>query len=194
MMHITYSPDNPLPRQGAASRMLRRVSALNQAPGKLVYWLTAITDFGPTRVPLLPHEGPAVAQITYRLRLAFCPTRPVAAPGNPASLGQPLGLEASVASDGTTGPKQALAALAQSHDRNYLIDQQQAIYDELVASYGPTPEGLPLALLPYRLPLSVAEITRELAGWTTPEAETLRGEQKAAPKRGKKAYVKSRNN
>ena len=183
MMHITYFPDNTLPRQGAASRMLRRASALNQTPGKIVYWLTAITEFDPTRVPQLPPGGPAVANVTYRLRLAFCP----------ASLGQPLGLEASVASDGTTGPKQALAALAQSHDRNYLIDQQQAIYDELVASYGPTPEGLPLALLPYRLPLSVVEITRELAGWTTPQGGVLRGEPETAPKRGKKAYVKSRN-
>ena len=193
MMHITYFSDNMLPRHGSATRALRRVVAFNRTLGKGVYWLTAMADFGPTLVPLLPHEGPAVAHVTYRLRLAFRPTGPVAAPGNPASLGQPLGLEALVASDGTTGPKQALVELAQSQDRNYLLDQQQAIYDELVASYGPTPEGPPLALLPYRLPLSVAEITRELAGWTTPQGGALRGKQKAAPKRGKRASVKSRN-
>ena len=181
MMHITYFPDNTLPRQGAASRMLRRASALNQTPGKIVYWLTAITEFDPTRVPQLPPGVGAVAQITYRLRLAFCPAGPVAGPDNPASPGQPLGLEASV------------AALAQSQNRNYLLGQQQAVYDELAASYGPTPEGSPLALLPYRLPLSVVEITRELAGWTTPQGGVLRGEPETAPKRGKKAYVKSRN-
>ena len=51
-------------------------------------------------------------------------------------------------------------------DRNYLLDQQQAIYDELVAGHSRGLESPPMAPL-NRLPLTAAEITRDLAGWTS---------------------------
>lgn len=64
----------------------------------------------------------------------------------------------------TNRPQRPVAPAAQ--DRNYLLGQQQAIYDELVAGHSRGLESTPVAPL-NRLPLTAAEIIRDLAGWTS---------------------------
>ncbi|MDB5235653.1 MAG: hypothetical protein JWR44_2646 [Hymenobacter sp.] len=67
-------------------------------------------------------------------------------------------------------PTQPRRSLAHAQDRNYLLDQQQTIYDELVANRTLALESK--AALPNLVSLSAAEITRDLAGWTSPLAGT----------------------
>lgn len=51
-----------------------------------------------------------------------------------------------------------------------ILDQQQAIYQEMLARQELPPESKGRALGPGLRPLSLTEITRDLAGWTTPPA------------------------
>lgn len=184
MMYITYFSDQTMLRQGAASRALRQAVAFNRAQSNAVYCLAPMADFGLTRLQRLPHKGPAGAYVTYRLSLAT----------GPASRSEHQEPAAALAPSSTRGLKQPRLALVQSQDRDYLMGQQLAIYEELVASHGPTPEGQPAALTPNQWPLSLAEITRDLAGWAAPQRGALPGSQPVAtPKLGKKAAVKSRN-
>lgn len=83
----------------------------------------------------------------------------------------------------------------QSQDRNYLQDQQQTVYEELVASPGPVPESEPPARCPNWSLLSAAESTRDLAGWTIPQRSVLREKTtEVAPKHGKNTVAKIHHN
>jgi hypothetical protein len=189
MMYLTYFSEYTLPRQGVATRVLRQAVAFNPGQSKVVYWLAAMADFGRTRAPLLPHAVPIEAYVNYRLSLDFRPAGQVTDLSSTTSVGEPTGLNAPLTPSDTMGLNQPLATLTYD-TRNYLRDQQQAFYEELEARRELSKESKTLNLLP----LSITEITRDLAGWTTPQAGALRGNKPAVTlKRGKRAAGKSRN-
>ncbi|MCC3155232.1 hypothetical protein Q3A66_19130 [Hymenobacter sp. BT770] len=77
--------------------------------------------------------------------------------------------------------------------RDYLLAQQQTLYKKLLAGRKRVQERKTSALSVAGL--SLADITRDLAGWTTPQAGALRKAQPhAAPRHGKRATDKSRHN
>lgn len=63
---------------------------------------------------------------------------------------------------------------AQAQQWDGILDQQQAIYEEMLANQKLAPEGKRPARVPSRQPLSAPEITRDLAGWPPPRAGALR--------------------
>lgn len=190
MMYITYFSEYMLPRQGVASRVLRPAAAFNRGQSKVVYWLAAMADFGRTRMPLLPHGVPKTAYVTYRLSLDFRPAGQVTDHSSTATLGEHTNLDTSLAPDTMLGLPQPMATLAFDHSRDYLRDQQQAVYEDLEARRELSQESKMLTLMP----LSMAEITRDLAGWTTPQGVASHGNKpEATSKRVKRPIAKSRN-
>lgn len=173
-MYAACFTEFTLSRQGVASRVLRQAAAFNRAPGKVVYWLVTMADFGLGRTQLLPQGVPVVAYVTYQLRRAYRPARRVATGGSPAPPEEHRDMGAAVVPTSAKGPARPQRPRAQGQDRNYLLDQQQAIYDELVARRPLALASKPGAALPHPAPPSAAEITRDLAGWTSPLAGTGR--------------------
>ncbi|MDO7854064.1 hypothetical protein [Hymenobacter convexus] len=163
MTYLTYFSEYTLPYQGVAARVVCQTAAFNRARGPVVYWLVALADFGPA-------QGlPPRALVTYRLNLASPAVEPAqdAAPvlGRAPNLAQPLR---------TTEQR-----------RNYLLDYQQAVYDEMEAGRLLVQDDQPM------IPLSLAEITRDLAGWTAPPVR-VPSKPAAAPKPGRRAALKRR--
>lgn len=183
MMYIAYTSGYTLPRQDVASRVLRRAAVHTPGRGKVVYWLAAIGEFGLTRVQLLPQGVPVLAYVTYRLRLVFRPAALVADLEGGAALLLP---------NTAVAPELPRHLHALGQGRNYFSGPQEAVYEELVASRKLTMDGhLPALNLG---PLTLAEITRELAGWTTPH-RGMCGKQAphADPTPGKRTHLKSRH-
>ena len=161
MTYLTSFSENKRPYQGIGSWVLHQPVAFNRAQGPVVYWLAALADFGPGRAQGLLPEVPATRLINYFLRPAG-----LVANQEQAALSRPL----------------APAPLTAEQRRNYLLDHQQAAYEELEASRS----------MRSQLPLPLAEITRDLAGWTTPQGP-LASKPAATPKPEKKAPVKRRH-
>jgi len=180
MRYLTYFFENTAPRPGTAARVLRQAVAFNRSQSQAVYWLAAMADFGPASSQALPAGVPVQGQLTYRLSLAGPATGPdQSALSNPGS---------------ATGPKQPRLTLAHEQHRNYLRDHQQAVYEEMEERWDLAPMDAPAALLPNLPPLSLAEIIRDLAGWTTPPGDAFGGSKaEAVPKRGSRSSMKGRN-
>lgn len=168
MMYVAYFNGFSLPRQGVASRALRQAPVFSRAAGRGVYWLVALVDLGLGRAQLLPEGVPAVAYITYQLRRAWEPAPVETEEISMVILDEFRGeLPAAV-------PSRALEPTRQlSQGRDYLLGQQQALYEKMTAG----PWGLRATTetpLPDLETLSAAELTRELGGWTSPRADMKR--------------------
>lgn len=184
MMYVaSYSYGHTLPRPGGASRVLRRAATFTPSRDNVVYWLAAIADFGLARAQLLPQGVPVLAYVTYRLSVAFRPAKLVA--------DREIGA-ASLPPNTAAAREQPCLIQTQGQDRNYLSAQQQTIYEQLVA--GSTLAQECQAPVPNLVPLPLADITRELAGWSSPQAGASgRRAPHAAPTHGNRAHSKSRH-
>ena len=194
MMYHTYSSVHPLTRQDVASQVLRQTVAFNQTQSKVLYWQTALADFGHSRVSMLPHGVSMNPYVNCRLSPAFRPAGQVAEPGSSGFLNEYRGLDAVLPPSSRTGLK-PLATLARALEREYLRGHQQTMYERLEARREFALLRTSRAMRPTLRPLSIAEITRDLAGWTTPQAGASHGSTpEATLKRGKKASLKTRTN
>ena len=183
MMYVAHSYGHTLPRPGGASRVLRRAAAFTPGRDNVVYWLAAIADFGLTRAQLLPQGVPVLVCVTYRLSVAFRPARLVA--------DREIGA-ASLPPNTAAAREQPRLVQTQDQNRSYLSAQQQTIYAQLVA--GRTLAQECQASVPNLVPLSLADITRELVGWSSPQAGASgRRAPHVAPTHGKRTHSKSRH-
>lgn len=176
MMYVAYFSGFSLPRQGVASRVLRQAAVFNHAPSKVVYWLVAMADLALSRAQLLPEGVPVVAYVTYQLHRSF---RPVGQPAGASSLATLADKVGGKTLSVPNGQSNLARQPRHSQGRDYLLSQQQAVYDELFAKSWVMPEGVATTLQPEVELLSVAEITRDLAGWSPPTGMKTKSEGSA---------------
>lgn len=182
-MYIAYSYGHTPLRSCRASRVPRRAAVFTPGQDNVVYWPATIADFGLIRAQPLPQEVSVLTYVTYRLSVAFRPARLVA--------DREIGA-ASLPPNTAAAREQPCLIKTQDQDRNYLSAQQQTIYEQLMAGRALAQERQ--ASVPNLVPLSLADITRELVGWSSPQAEASgRRALHAAPTHGKRAHSKSRH-